>query len=288
MNRLRDLIQPRPSLGLIAVLAAALIVGFAGGAAADDTPGDERAAERDSDDREARDDDRDHDRRGRDRDGDGRSGRRGPPGFFRDDRYPSSLRPPQVIETPFDDEQIEQVLDAIDQMQPDAADRLRKLREEDAERFESVISRIGPHALHMAQLREDDPEAFELRQQEHKLGIRAMHLAREARHADDEEKQEQHRKELKQVLEEQFDVRTQLLEHEMAQLEAHLENLRDRLAEQRQQREQFIERRYDMILRFSRRHRDRDRDRDRDRRRSRDHDDDDDDDRNHDDRDDDA
>lgn len=191
-----------------------------------------------------------------------------------------SARDYAVIETPLDEEQVKVALDVLDEMQPRVAERLRSLREENPERFEASLSRIGPHALHMANLRENDPQAYELRVRENELGIEAMHLARKARHAaddDDEQAREAVRQELKQILEQQFEVRTQLLEHEMAQVESRLEKLRDQLGEQKQQREQFIERRYELIMRFSRRGfrdtdgtRQRSRDRDRDRSRDRD------------------
>lgn len=191
------------------------------------------------DDRDGRDRDHDHDR------DDHRRG--GPP------RTSFGQPPFQPLPTPLDDEQIDHILGLMEDMEPGSSDRLQRLREENPDRFEAIIARIGPHTLYMDHLRRNDPRAYELRREEHELGMRAMYLAHKVRRADDEAEEAEHREELHAVLEEQFDVRTQLLEHEMAQLERRLEHIREQIADQKDRRDHVIGRRMEMILSFDRR-----------------------------------
>ncbi|MEX2672421.1 MAG: hypothetical protein WD294_09960 [Phycisphaeraceae bacterium] len=240
-NTARTLATVTATVLLVSLIAVLGEVAEARGEAADAAPPQQRDQadhERGRDRRSEADDDR------RRRRPDHRGGPRG--------RGYGGYPPYQVIHTPLQEEQVAQVLDVLQEMQPHVADWLKTSREEDPERFEAAITRIGPHALHMAHLRETDPRAFELRRKEHELGIQAMHLAKEAR-SDDEAESKQARAQLKRILEEQFDVRTQLLEHETAELERRLEHLREQLQEQQAERDSVVERRLEMVLRFSRR-----------------------------------
>lgn len=259
MNRL---IHPTRTMATLRLLVLAVMLATMLGSATTlhaqdrrDTPAERPAS---SDDDQNRDDD--HDRRGSDRDRPGP-----PPPFYGPPRH-------QPLETPLDEERVQHILNLMEEMDPGSTDRLLELREEHPDRFEGFMSHVGPHVLYMNYLHENDPPAYKLRRQEHELGIKAMRLGHRARTADDEAEKQAHREELREVLDQQFEVRTQLLEHEMGQLERRLDHLREQVAEQRDNRERFVDRRLEMILDF----------RGRDRRGPRD-----DDDRRHEDRDDD-
>ena len=232
VDRLRTIAgSAASSHAAIALVAAAALTLCALTATADDDRADREQQAGQSDDAEQADGDGDRRQQGRVR------GSASPYGA-----------PPEDWVMPLSDAQIDLILDVLDDMQPEGVTSLRDMREENPDRFESIINRIAPQTLHDAYLREHDPEAFELRTREHQFALEAMHLGWRARSAEDPEQRESAREELEDVLTSQFEVRMQLVEHEMAQLERRLRMLRGELESQKMQRERFVERRLEHIL----------------------------------------
>jgi len=186
--------------------------------------------------REHRDHDRDraaHDRRD-DPDGDDDRGRR----FER-------LRP-------LTDQEADEALAIIDQLQPDAAQRLRALRAEDPPRFSRELRFRFPYLGYLARLKRSDPQMFELRIADMKLAGRSMRLARAWREADEAgeaEKAQTLRTELEEAVAEHFELRQKIRAAELEKLEQRLEAMREELEQRKQQRERIIDDHVEGLLR---------------------------------------
>ncbi|MBI1373250.1 MAG: hypothetical protein GC159_11005 [Phycisphaera sp.] len=147
-----------------------------------------------------------------------------------------------------DDAQIDKMLDYIRQKDPELADRLADLRKNNPMMFHRTLSRIRQKVMPRIAQREDDPEAGRImanaQQLQHKISKQADRL----QHAGKDEKQREEidtklRKLLADIVELRFDLR----EHEIAQIEQRLENLRGEITEQVNNRDKIVAQRlYDL------------------------------------------
>lgn len=144
-------------------------------------------------------------------------------------------------------EQIDQALELVRMRTPEIADRLQQLREDDPEKFEHVVDRIDWRLHHLLREHRRDPEGFKLRAEEHRLRFQAHRLADRLQDAEGEEA-EQLKQELRNTLEQEFQARIAVHEHELTQLQQRIQDLRDEIAHKREQMQQLIDERYQRLL----------------------------------------
>lgn len=211
----------KPILSLTALLALTAAVCAAEQSDPPPTPTDDQAKSA-----QARDDDQADD------DGDGRRGRR---------------RGGQWQPTPLSPEEVEIAVEIVELLNPDSpiAQRIRKQYDEDPEQVSDRIQSAFPRIRFFIQMRRQDPDLFELRVQDLRLSAETSRVARLYHEAAEVEEPSEERtaalqEELQAVVEEHFEVRQQIREHELGRLEARLMRLRDELDARSEIRESLI------------------------------------------------
>ncbi len=125
---------------------------------------------------------------------------------------------------------------------PEEAEELQRLRREDRREFFMRMREIMPEMRRLIEMREEDPEAFEHTIHERHIEHRAMRLAQEAREAEGERREELV-DQVREHLNELFEVRMRDRDTRIEQLEHELDRLRHEQEQRREQRGDLIERR---------------------------------------------
>lgn len=146
----------------------------------------------------------------------------------------------------------DQVLAVLNDVMPHLARRLEAVRQQDARRFGVMIRRMGPRLRELIHDKQENPELYQLKVSESRLGFQTIQLIRQLRQAQadpqNQEKAQAIRDELRQVVAEHFDLRQRLLEAKVAAMEKRLEQTREELADRAQRREQLIDQRMEQLL----------------------------------------
>ncbi|MEO0964002.1 MAG: hypothetical protein AAFY08_02685 [Planctomycetota bacterium] len=179
----------------------------------------------------------------RERDGERAEAKRfGPPRAATSDRRDRSAEPRQL--SPEEFEIAATMLKNL--LGEEAAERMRTAAELDPAAASATIHREFPRLARFLEFRRRDPVA-ELRWDEVRLAREARQLAadhRQAVAADRPELAKNLAAELRDTLALQFEIRTELREHELARLEQRLGDLRAELAEHAEQRNAMIDQRF--------------------------------------------
>ena len=151
---------------------------------------------------------------------------------------------------PLTDEQIDAAVEIVRRMHPKWAEEIDRAMDEHPERVRQMISR-NPRLRYMLELRERNPELFELRIEDARLSREQHELSRDlraAREEGDEAEADQLHGRLVEVVTEHFDIRQRIREIELKQLEARLDELRHELEERTEQRDKLIDERVAQIV----------------------------------------
>ncbi|QNN22886.1 hypothetical protein HED60_11610 [Planctomycetales bacterium ZRK34] len=146
------------------------------------------------------------------------------------------------------DEQIDQILAVIAAHRPELAQELRALREHDPEQFSLAMSQHAPRLRKLMLKRRQDPKGFDLKTREQQLHAEAVQLARKVGGKEIYEAQTV-REKLRMVLEQQFDARQDLLQHELTKLEKRIDQAHADLESQRAKKDNFVNHRFDNLTR---------------------------------------
>ena len=149
-------------------------------------------------------------------------------------------------------EQLQQHLDVLEQINPDLAQRVREHLERNPQRVRMLMQEQWPRLRRLVELKQRDPEMFELVVRDQRLERRTHELAEQYRQARDEGRQEeaeQLQQQLEDSLREHFDVRQTMRERELARLEQRLEEMRQRIQQRREARDELIEQRLEYLTR---------------------------------------
>jgi len=141
------------------------------------------------------------------------------------------------------DEQIEQVLEVLEDYRPEMAEQIREMRERDPQRAEQLLRRALMFVRPMVQMQQTDPEGYELHLRDAKLDRESQEIARRLRAADGREADKLHGQ-LRDVLAAHFDVRQQIRERKLAELERQIEQLRTQIETRAESRDRLVEQRY--------------------------------------------
>jgi hypothetical protein len=137
----------------------------------------------------------------------------------------------------------EELYEWLSEVAPGRAEELRRLREEEPQRYRDAIRFSIRWMRMMRRLQEKDPEAYEAEIRIVRLESRSQELARRYREAHSDEERRQIEQELTGVLNDLFDVREARREREIRQLERHLAEMREQLQRRRQNKTAIVERR---------------------------------------------
>jgi len=135
----------------------------------------------------------------------------------------------------------DKVLEHVEQCEPEAGKSLKVLKGADAQRYRlEVLARID-RVLDMEEIKEKDPEHYELLVQERNLTRRSFELARVCNKSDDSGKKDEAQAELAETLGELFDVRMKLKEKDVERIEKDIARLKEQIAARRENRNKIIE-----------------------------------------------
>jgi hypothetical protein len=150
--------------------------------------------------------------------------------------------PPRAM----DDEELAVARQVIAELYPEVGPRLDQLAEEDPGELRRTLQRRFPRVRFLMELRERDPQMYELRLADIRLGRATAALAqqlREARAADDKPRHRALMDELEEQVAEHFDVRQTIRELEIEKLRQRLAELEEQLEERDDERDDLIEQR---------------------------------------------
>ena len=133
------------------------------------------------------------------------------------------------------------VMDFVKDRFPLIYDELGRLRARSPERFERRMRRMVPEMLRLMELLEVDPERARLAIKERVLDLKIRRQVQRLRKTRDEGERDEIEKGLRDLTEQAFENRLQRRELEIRDLQARIAELRDRLDEAREDREELIE-----------------------------------------------
>jgi len=125
---------------------------------------------------------------------------------------------------------------------------LQALRERRPLMFRQRMRRLAPEMLHLMELMQTHPERASLEGQEFRLHAQIRRLAMQYGRSSDDVARKKIAEELRERVGEVFDCQAQIRQLQIRELEARLSELRTRVKETRESREQIIDRRVDTIL----------------------------------------
>ncbi len=150
-------------------------------------------------------------------------------------------------------EREQHVLDLLGEVNPEVHERLTKLREERPEMARRALSEVGARIHRLDEIRDRDPEAFELRKREMRLGADIATTLREIANMEPESATAAElvaaRAKLGDLVSEQFELRLEMKEREIVHIQARLEKVQAELSEQASTRTKLVNERVDELVR---------------------------------------
>ena len=151
---------------------------------------------------------------------------------------------------PLTEEQVGQAIQVLQQIDPEAAAYVEQIREEAPLRVAWALERRFPQIVDFLSLKQRDPAMYELRIEDLRLAHESRRLARRigmAKEAGKDDEAERLTDQLAETLEHHFDIRQQIRERELADLEARVERLREQLEQRADNRDDLIEQRLQQL-----------------------------------------
>jgi hypothetical protein len=164
---------------------------------------------------------------------------------------------------------VEEILERLADERPELHERLMRLREENPERFRDELSDLArdravfqylrhheeegeideeQERREMEELRERHPEQFKLIERDEELTETTVELAEEIRGAEEGDERNELKGKLRDLLNEQFDVRMAIRRFEAKELQRHLKELTAALERRAKNKAALIERRMTELL----------------------------------------
>ncbi len=151
------------------------------------------------------------------------------------------------------DERAERLLSLLEEVNPRLHERVQRIWETDREKGRQALLRAAPRLIPLIELRERDPEAFEMKMEELRNGRQIFDLLREVRDAKPDEltqaRLDQIRAELVGLVGHQFDLRARHGLQEAERLSRRLERFQAELEERATNRDGHVQQRADELLR---------------------------------------
>jgi len=140
---------------------------------------------------------------------------------------------------------LDRALEVLKKIHPDIATRVERVREQDPERAAELLRRSFPRLRQLLMLQRIDPEMFDLKVEDLRLGRVTRFYAAAVRQARDQGHDslvEQRRATLKRLVARHYDVRLEIRQVELRRLEQRIEALRGAMADEQARRDAVIAR----------------------------------------------
>lgn len=140
------------------------------------------------------------------------------------------------------DEDIKNVIDYISKHRPELAKQLSRLKNDGKdETFNRYIERLAPKILSLIRKAKTDPEGVKLLELESKYTSEAFALSRKLKQSKDKSEQDKIRKVLRDSLENSYNMKVKIQEHELSKLDKRIRKLRDEINKQKKAKQKWIE-----------------------------------------------
>ena len=136
-------------------------------------------------------------------------------------------------------EDMEKVLDVLRDYDPEMAERIERVKDRNPEEAMRMMRRAAPTLRRIMYLKQTDAEGYELQIRDMRLGVESERIAKEIRRNEREADELTGR--LRKVVEEQFEARQQLREHQLHKMEQKLEQLRQQIKQRAESRDKMID-----------------------------------------------
>ena len=137
----------------------------------------------------------------------------------------------------------DEILETLKELNPRLHKRLLELKNRNPRRFELQLTRLVPRVAPMARLRKEDPDKWHIRAQLFQSEQKVRPLARRAASALTDEERQAAIKQLSGVINQQFDLREQMHEIELARVEERIAEGRSKLDDARAHRNELVAKR---------------------------------------------
>ncbi|MEW6279526.1 MAG: hypothetical protein AB1758_12935 [Candidatus Eremiobacterota bacterium] len=159
----------------------------------------------------------------------------GPPG-----RPPGPPPVPPEVEKEF--------LEFLQSQDPDRAAELSELRKSRPEVYRHALASHVERYMFLKQMKEEDPEGYQLGLEELKLDGRVRKLARAYTQTQDKEQRAALRKQAEEAVARLFDIRQQNRRRHVERMEKELARLKSQVDERQKKRQAIVERRVEEVL----------------------------------------
>ncbi len=157
-------------------------------------------------------------------------------------------RAPSPLWNRMSQEERQRIEDFIEEHFPMMYEELRKIRAKHPERFERRLRKMASEIRHLMELIEVDPQRARLVLRERRLDMRIRLAAHHYHAAGNDGERRELREHIHGLVQEAFNCRMERREFEIRDLEARLEELRDRLGMMEEMREARVEREINELL----------------------------------------
>ncbi len=140
----------------------------------------------------------------------------------------------------FSKEEIEEVLEWLQEHEPETLEKLERLREHEPGAYYHILRELFEKMRHMAKLRERDPEGYKRMVGIRKLDREIWKLAGEYKDADSEKAKEKIAAQLKEALAKLFDLKQAQHKAEIAELEREIAKLREIYKHNQEHKEKIV------------------------------------------------
>jgi hypothetical protein len=158
---------------------------------------------------------------------------------------PRTRRPPRLAP-----EDVDEALEVLGDYRPELADKISEWAKQDPEKVASLIQEHMPWIQSLITNRRQDPDGYRLRLQDMRLEQRSEALAKQVGEARQASARNVARleAELRKVIDEHFEVRQQIRQHNLARLERAVETLRRQLSERHDTRQTLTDAQFKRLL----------------------------------------
>lgn len=148
-------------------------------------------------------------------------------------------------------QQVRELVSVLRDLHPELADRVEAAMADNPRQVRRILGPRWRLLQRLADLRDDDPEMYRLRAADLRLARRAIEVAyaaRQAQRAGEPEAAQARIAELRDIVTERFEVKTDIRRLELAQLERRLDELQAELDERTEAQQALIEAHVDDLL----------------------------------------
>ncbi len=140
------------------------------------------------------------------------------------------------------------VMEFVETYHPSHLKEIKHLKVADPGQYEREVVEIWGHIEELKVLRKEKPELYELEIRQEKLEDKTHGLARGYQAVKNKKEKLKIKEQLEEVVGEQFDTREAIKEYELKQMEAELDQVKEKLRQRRANKNMIVDQRLNQLL----------------------------------------